>query len=209
MAHEWIDVSLPVRHGMIHWPDNPVPEVVQTSDMKAGAVCNLTRVAFGVHTGTHMDSMRHFVADGITIEQMPIDASIGPARLIAIDEPAIRREHLEPYHPQRGERLLIKTSNSDRCWVDDTFREDYVGVEDCAAKFLVECGIRTIGVDYLTVAPWHDTVSTHVTLLSAGIWIIEGLDFRGVAPGDYDLVCLPLKIVGSDGSPARCVIRPR
>lgn len=209
MGRDWIDVSLPIRHGMIHWPDNPTPEVVPTTDMNKGAACNLTRVAFGVHTGTHMDAARHFVANGTSIDQMPIDATIGPARLIEIDSPAIRREDLEPHDPQGGERLLFKTSNSNLRWVDDQFRQDYVAVENCAAKFLVERGVRTVGVDYLSVAPWHDTTSTHVTLLSAGIWVIEGLDFRGVSPGNYELVCLPLKIAGADGAPARCVIRPR
>jgi hypothetical protein len=144
--------ACPVRHGMIHWPDNPVPEVVQTSDMKAGAVCNSDasrlrrshRHPHGLHAAFRGRWHHHRTNAHRCFDR--------PARLIAIDEPAIRREHLEPYHPQRGERLLIKTSNSERCGVDDTFREDYVGVEDCAAKFLVECGIRTIGVELSQ--PW-------------------------------------------------------
>lgn len=209
MASEWIDVSLPLRHGMIHWPDNPTPEIILEKDMRRGDVCNLTRLAFGAHTGTHMDAMRHFVAAGKTIDEMPLDATIGPARVVEIDAAAIERKHLAPFDPQPGERLLIKTSNSALRWNDGNFRTDYVGIENDAAQFLVERRIRTIGVDYLTVAPWHDLVSTHVTLLQAGIWIVEGLDLRKVQPGDYDLICLPLKIAGSDGAPARCVLRQR
>lgn len=205
----WIDVSLPVKHGMVHWPDNVDPEVVLTADMKKGSVCNLTRLAFSAHTGTHMDAMRHFVADGLTMEQMPLDAAIGPARLIEIDAPAIERRHLEPHDPQPGERLLFKTPNSSRVWNTDDFLTDYIAIENDAAQFLVERKVRTVGVDSLSVAPWHDLVSTHVTLLGAGVWVIEGLDFRGVEPGDYDLICLPLKIAGSDGAPSRCVIRRR
>lgn len=206
---EWIDISLPVRHAMVHWPDNPDPVVEQIADMRAGSVCNLTRIAFSAHTGTHMDAMRHFVADGITMEKMPLDAVIGPARVIEVpNAKGIYRAEIEHHNFQPGERILFKTTNSALRW-DGKFHEDYVALENDAAQLMVECGVRTVGIDTLSVAPWHDLISTHVTLLSAGIWIIEGLDFRGVDAGDYDLVCLPLKIEGSDGAPARAVIRPR
>jgi arylformamidase len=206
----WIDISVPIEHAMVHWPGAPVPEVVQVSDMAAGEVCNVTRIAFSAHTGTHMDAMRHFVADGITMEQMPLDAVIGPARLIEVADPvAIRREHLEPYNLQRGDRVLFKTPNSAERWKTADFREDFVYIDPEAARYLVERGVQTVGIDYLSVAPWEDGVTTHVILLGAGVWIIEGLDFRGVEPGDYDLICLPLKIPGSDGAPARAVIRKR
>lgn len=208
-AQEWIDISLPVRHGMVHWPDNPVPVVEQVMDMRKGAVCNLTRIAFSAHTGTHMDSPRHFTVDGETMEKMPLDAVIGPARVIAMEGETITLADLLPHDPQPGERLLFKTSNSRVRWVGDAFRTDYVAIENEAAQLLVERKVRTVGVDYLSVAPWHDLVSTHVTLLSAGIWVIEGLDLRAIAPGDYDLVCLPLNIAGSDGAPARAVLRRR
>ncbi len=204
-----IDISLPVKHAMVHWPDNPEPVVEQVARMEDGSVCNLTRIAMSAHTGTHMDAMRHFVADGITMEQMPLEAVVGPARLLDFgDAPTITRALLAPHEPRAGERLLFKTSNSERRWLTDEFQTDYVAIENDAAQLLVERGVRSVGVDYLSVAPWHDLISTHVTLLGAGIWVVEGLDFRGVAPGEYEWICLPMKIVGSDGAPARAILRP-
>lgn len=206
----WIDISRPMKNAMVCWPGDPAPVIELAAEIgKNGAVCNVTKITCSAHTGTHMDSMRHFVADGITMEQMPLDAVIGPARVIEIDAPLIERQHLEAYRPKRGERLLFKTSNSSLRWNDDDFHTDYVAVDDSAAKYLVECGVMTVGLDYLSIAPWKDLVSTHITLLTAGVWIIEGLDFRNVEPGEYDLVCLPLKIEGSDGAPARAVLRKR
>ncbi len=210
VASGWIDVTIPVRHGMVHWPGGPVPAVELVMDMQKGAAANVTRMAMSVHTGTHMDAMRHFIADGQTIETMPLDAVIGPARLIEIEDPvAIRREEIEPYDLQPGDRVLFKTANSAQRWNDDDFHEDFIYIDPAAARLLVERGVRTVGIDYLSVAPWSDGVTTHVILLGAGVWIIEGLDFRGVEPGDYDLICLPLKINGSDGAPSRAVIRKR
>jgi arylformamidase len=161
------------------------------------------------HTLTHMDAMRHFIADGATMEKMPLEAGIGPARVIEVEESAIARAIVEPHSPRPGERLLFKTSNSSRRWNDDEFHTDYVAIENDAARFLAERGVMTVGVDYLSVAPWHDLISTHVTLLGAGVWVIEGLDLSSVEPGDYDLICLPLKIEGSDGAPCRAVLRRR
>lgn len=207
-ATGWIDVTLPVRHKMVHWPGNPEPRVELVSDMKKGDVANVTNIALGAHTGTHMDAMRHFIADGITMEAMPLDAVIGPAKLIAVDDPvAIRRAHLEPHDLPRGGRVLFKTTNSELRWLNDEFREDFVYIEPEAARYLVERGVQTVGVDYLSVAPFSDGVTTHTILLGAGVWIIEGLDFRGVEPGDYELISLPLKIPGSDGAPCRTLVR--
>lgn len=204
----WIDVSLPVRHHMVHWPGNPEPQVERVLDMGKGDVCNVTKIAMSVHTGTHMDSMRHFIADGITMEATPLDAVIGPAKLIEIDDTvAIRREHLESQDLKRGDRVLFKTPNSEFRWADDKFHEDFVYIDPDAARLLVERGVQTVGVDYLSVAPFFDGVTTHTILLGAGVWIIEGLNFKGVAPGDYELICLPMNIAGSDGAPARAVVR--
>jgi arylformamidase len=207
-AAGWIDVSLPVRHKMVHWPGNPEPRIELVSDIKKGDVANVTSIAMGAHTGTHMDSMRHFIADGITMEAMPLDAVIGPAKLIAVDDPvAIRKEHLEAHNIQRGDRILFKTTNSELRWLTDEFREDFVYIDPDAARYLVEKGVRTVGVDYLSVAPFFDGITTHRIILGAGVWIIEGLDFRGVEPGSYELISLPLKIQGSDGAPCRTIIR--
>jgi arylformamidase len=130
---------------------------------------------------------------------------------VAVDDPvAIRRDFVEAIDPQPGERLLFRTTNSERCWVTDDFDEDFVYIDRHAAALLADRRIRCVGVDYLSVGGFHaDGVATHHALLGAGIWIIEGLDLRQAPPGDYDLVCLPLKLVDADGAPARAILRPR
>lgn len=205
----WIDVTLPVKTGMVHWPGNPAPIFQQVMSIAAGDVCNLTTLAMGAHTGTHMDAPRHFIDAGITMEQLPLEAVVGPARLVEITDCAIRRPHLEPLALQPGERILFKTRNSDRLWDTDEFQEDFVAVMPDAAEYLVACGVQTVGVDSLSVAPFQDSVTTHRILLGAGVWVIEGLNLKGLAAGEYDLICLPLRMVGSDGAPARAILRPR
>ncbi len=205
----WIDISLPIKTAMVHWPGNPVPTLRQVLSIAHGDVCNLTTFEMGAHTGTHMDAPRHFIADGITMEQLPLDAVIGPARVVEVRDPEIRQAHLEPLGLAAGERILFKTRNSEWLWDTDEFQEEFVAVMPDAAAYLVERGVQTVGVDCLSVAPFSDSVTTHRILLGAGVWVIEGLNLRHVTPGDYDLVCLPLKMVGSDGAPARAVIRRR
>lgn len=176
--------------------------------MEDGAVCNVTRMDLSVHTGTHMDAPLHFIRDGAPMDAMPIEATVGVARVLEIrDRTDITRAEIEPHDFQRGERILFKTANSESLWNDDEFHTGYIAIDNEAAKLLVERGVQTVGVDYLSVAPWRDLLAPHITLLGAGVWVIEGLDLRGIAPGLYDMICLPLKIVGSDGSPARVCLR--
>jgi arylformamidase len=205
----WIDVTLPVRNGMVHWPGDPEYKIRQVLDQRNGDICTLSHIDLSAHTGTHMDAPRHFLQGAATMEQMPIDATIGPARVIWISDPlAICRPELEQYDLQPGERILIKTQNSAKRWNSDDFDEDYIFIAADAAAYIAERRIRTIGVDALSVGGFkQDMVETHQTILGADIWIIEGLNLSAVEPGDYELVCLPLKLVGSDGSPARAVLR--
>ena len=140
---------------------------------------------------------------------MPLDAAIGQARVIEIHDPeSVKPEELEPHHIQQGERVLFKTVNSIRGWQTDTFLEDFVYISQEAARYLAAIGVQTVGIDYLSVGGYmKDAVETHLALLEAGIWIIEGLDLSQVGPGTYDLVCLPIKITRSDGGPARAILR--
>jgi arylformamidase len=133
------------------------------------------------------------------------------ARVIEIrDTESIQREELEFHHIQQGERVLFKTVNSARCWQTDTFLEDFVYISQEAAHYLAAVGVQTVGIDYLSVGGYtKDAVETHLALLGAGIWIIEGLDLSQVDPGTYELICLPIKITGSDGGPARAILRKR
>jgi arylformamidase len=205
----WIDVTVPVRNGMAHWPGDPEYHIRKVLDQRNGDLCTLSHIEMSVHTGTHMDAPLHFLQGGATMEQLPIEATIGPARVIGIsDAKAIRREELAQHDLQPGERILLKTENSAKSWNNDSFDEDYIFIAADAAQYMAERRIRTVGVDYLSVGGFRqDMVETHKTLLGADIWVIEGLNLSRVEPGAYELVCLPLKLVGSDGSPARAVLR--
>lgn len=164
------------------------------------------------HTGTHMDAPLHFLDAADSIDLMPLDATIGPARVIEIkDENVITAEELSAHELQAGERVLFKSRNSATCWqTGRCFFKNFVHVNASAAQFLVEKRVRTIGVDYLSVGAYEgDGAETHRILLGAPIWIIEGLDLSVVEPGLYDLICLPLKIEGGDGAPARAIVRKR
>jgi arylformamidase len=209
MINDWIDISVLLHTGMAHWPDNPPVRIERMLDMDRGDVCNVSTIAMGSHTGTHMDAPLHFLQTGKSIDEMPLDATFGPARVIEIrDTESIKPDELHPHAIQRGERVLFKTQNSTRCWKTDSFVEDFVYISQEAARYLAELGVRTVGVDYLSVGGYtKDGVETHRALLEAGIWIIEGLDLSQIQPGTYELICLPLKIAKSDGAPARAFIR--
>jgi arylformamidase len=142
---------------------------------------------------------------------MPFAATLGPARVIGIrDRESIKVPELRACRIRKGERILFKTRGSEARWKKRTFDRNYVYLTSEAARYLAERGVRTVGVDYLSVGGYHkDGADTHRALLGAGIWIIEGLNLSGVKPGRHDLICLPLRIVNSDGAPARAVLRRR
>lgn len=206
----WMDVSVPLKTGMVHWPDNPPVVIERMLNMNKGDVCNVSKLSMGAHTGTHMDAPVHFVRGGAGIDQMPLTATMGRARVIEIgDSESIKPGELEMHQIQRGERVLFKTLNSQRCWQTNDFVEDFVYISHEAAQYLAELGAQTVGVDYLSVGGYtKDGPQTHQALLEGGIWIIEGLNLAQAQPGAYDLICLPLRIVGCDGSPARALLRP-
>ncbi len=206
----WIDVSVPVYTGMAHWPDNPPVTVERVMNIDRGDVANVSKLLFGAHTGTHMDAPLHFLKDGISIDQMPLTATMGRARVVEISDPeSIKLLELEAHDLQLGERVLFKTRNSERCWHTDTFVEDFVYISKEAAAYLAKIQVQTVGIDYLSVGGFFkDGAETHHALLGAGIWIIEGLNLSQVRAGHYDLLCLPLKLRGSEGAPARAVLRP-
>jgi arylformamidase len=203
-----MDISVPVRNGMVHWPGDPDFHIERATDQEKGDAATVSRMALGVHTGTHMDAPLHFIRHARSIDTMPIDATVGTARVIGIrDRQSIKREELIGHGISAGERILFKTGNSDHSWDSDRFDEDFVYISQDGARYL-ECGVRTVGVDYLSVGGYrHDGLETHEALLGAGIWIIEGLNLRGVEPGTYELVCLPLRLMGAEGSPARAILR--
>lgn len=207
----WIDISVPLRPGLPQWPGDPRLAVRKIADIDNGDPCNATYLEMCAHTGTHVDAPRHFLPQGDTVDIIPLEALTGPARVLDLRNARqrITPRHLEPFDPSPGQRLLLRTPNADRHWSTKPFMNDFTHLSHEAADFLVARKIRTIGIDYLSVGAMdHDGTQTHITLLKAGICIIEGLDLSNIQPGDYDLVCLPLRIADADGAPARALLRP-
>ena len=205
------DVSLPISPALPVWPGDPAVVLEQTSSMDAGAHDNISRLACGVHTGTHVDAPHHFLNDHRTVETLALDVLVGPAQVVQIpgDVKVVNAEALEKAGLSAGiERLLLKTSNS-QLWErgENTFYQDFVAISADGADWLVRYGIKLVGIDYLSVAPYHQSIPTHRALLTAGIIIVEGMDLSAIQPGRYELFCLPLKLVGSDGAPARVILQ--
>ena len=211
MPKTWIDVSVPLHTGMVHWPTDPPVHIERFADMEKGAVCNVSKLDLCAHAGTHMDGLNHFIRDGAPLDTVPFDAVIGPCRVIEIkDDDSVRAAELKKHRLQKGERILLKTRNSKRAWWQEDFDTRFVHISTEAAQHMVDCRIRTIGMDYLSVGGYQrDGVECHQVLLGAGVWIIEGLDLTKVRAGKYELICLPVKIRNSDGAPARAVLRPK
>lgn len=209
-SENWIDVSVPIHSGMVHWPDNPPIEIERVQDMTKGDIANVSKLSMGVHTGTHMDAPLHFFEGGRSIDTMPLSATLGRARIIEIsDTESIKPDELKPYNIQLGERVLFKTINSTQNWKTNEFVKNFVYISHEAAQYLAKLQVQVVGVDYLSVGGYSkDGPETHHALLGAGIWIIEGLNLSQVKAGPYDLICLPLKMVGSEGAPARAIVKP-
>lgn len=195
---EIFDVSVPLREGMVTYPGDPVVKLERAASIANGDPVNLTRIDFGLHTGTHVDAPVHFIAGAAGVDSLPLQTLIGPCEVVEL--PDLSRDAVART-PERTERVLFKTPNSE-LWASDEFAEDFARLDGDAAAVLVERGVRLVGVDYLSVGD----EAAHHALLEAGVVPVEGLDLRGVEPGPYDLVCLPLRIVGADGAPARAVL---
>ena len=210
MADNWIDVSIPLRDGMSGWPGDKPFERTLTHSMATGAANNLSQFSTSAHIGTHMDAPLHFIQNAPGIETLPIEAVVGRARVIQInDTDAVRPEELRSHSLQPGERVLFRTRNSELRLSERDFTKEFVHISPDAARYLANRQVRTVGVDYLSVGAFHEESGreTHRILLGAGIWIIEGINLTNVEPGDYEMICLPLRMVGSDGAPARAVLR--
>ena len=202
----WIDISVPLREGMVVFAHENNMQIERRYSMDRGDMGNNSSIHMGVHTGTHMDAPRHVIADGETIDHMPLNDAIGPARVIEItDRESIKAQELKPHKIKRGERILFKTFNSERCWKTDTFLPDFVYIAEDAAQLLANAGVKLVGIDYLSVG---GPGATHRILLGAGIWLLEGLDLSGVSTGNYNLICLPLRLMQTEGAPVRAVVQP-
>ncbi len=207
---KWIDCSLTLKSNMIHWPGDPPLSIERVRDMDKGDTVNLSKITMGVHSGTHVDAPVHFIKGAKGVHQILLDSLIGPARVIKISaKDTIKEKELSKQGIKQGQRILLRTRNSiNKILYKDTFTEDFVYMEEGAAEFLVSRGIKALGVDYLSVGGYKKNgPNVHRLLLGAGIPIIEGLDLAGALPGNYYMICLPLKILDSDGAPARVLLK--
>jgi arylformamidase len=208
IPEDWIDITMPIRNNMVHWPGDADIKVNRINFIEAGDDYNLTNISFSAHTSTHMDAPLHFIDKGKDISTLPFNAVIGKAKVIEIkDNRSIKLEELKSHNIERNDRLLFKTCNSSINWSMKEFINDYVYLTTEAAKYLAEKKIRTIGIDYLSIAGLNNIEEVHKILLSSEIWIIDGLYLNNVAEGLYDLICLPINLIGSDGAPARAVLK--
>lgn len=204
------DVSLTISGDMPVWPGDPRVEVGLAASMDQGDMVNVTRLALSAHTGTHVDAPHHFLNDRRTVDNLALDILTGPCYVTQLpdDVDEISAEVLERVPVGANTtRLLFGTRNS-KWWSagEQQFQTNYVSVTPDGAQWLVAHGIMLVGVDYLSVAAYEDPQPAHITLLSAGVIILEGLNLSKVPRGFYDLYCLPLKILGADGAPARTIL---
>jgi arylformamidase len=195
---ELIDVSVPIRSGMVTYPGDPGVSVERVVEIGEGSSYNLSKIDIGLHSGTHVDAPVHFIADGDGVDELPLDLFVGPCEVVELEDlsaASVARV------PAGVERVLLKTRNSE-LWERESFVEEFERLDEAGARTLVERGVRLVGVDYLSVGD----EAAHVALLGAGVVAVEGLDLRGVHPGRYELICLPLRVVGADGAPARALL---
>ena len=205
---DWIDISVPLRGGMPVWPGDPPVRLSRLASISSGDEFNVTECSFCAHTGTHVDAPLHALADGLSIDQMPLEALMGPCRVVRINHSRVILPDALPEDLVAGERLLFQTDNSFLRVGLNTFSPDFVHLSLAAARLLADANIRAVGIDYLSIAGMDaDLAATHRALLGAGVWIIEGLALSRVTPGRYELACLPLRLAGADGAPARAALR--
>ena len=223
----WIDITLPLNTEIPLPPAIPPkpgdpppleskipnPRVYRFFDVDKGDKVTMSRIEMSSHDGTHIDSPRHFIPGGPTIDTMPIETTVGPCRVIEIkDDKSVTVKELEPYKIRAGERILFKTKNTPVVWSKRRYDGKFVTLSLEAAKYLVKKKIRLVGFDYISLAsaePPENIGWVHEAFLKNGIYILEALNLAGVKPGRYDLLCLPMRIEKGDAGPSRVVIKPR
>ena len=202
------DISVPIRSGGLVYPGNPEVEITLQQAVARGAGANVSSIRFGSHTGTHADAARHFFDDGQSVDRIPLERLIGPTLLLSFpdDLRAISAADLRNHDLKGRTRILLRTRNS-ALLSQKEFVRDYTYLAPDGAQYLVDSGVQLVGIDYLSIEQFHSGHHmTHRILLERSVVILEGLDLSAPAPGEYELICLPLRIEGCDGAPARAVL---
>ncbi len=204
-----IDITVPLHEGMVRYPGDPAFARRMAAEIGVrGSACRLSSLGLSAHAGTHVDAPAHFLPDGARLDELPAGFFSGPARVVACHEPRLDAGVIVRLAPRPGEFMLFRTHDGELWRVPD-FRPDYTALDAGGARALAAAGARGVGVDYLSVGIPSEGAEVHRILLRAGLGIIEGLDLAAVAPGEYDLICLPLRLAGAEGAPARAVLVPR
>ena len=203
-----IDVSVPLRQGLPTFPNNPEFELQPLKRIADGGSSNVSRLVLGTHTGTHVDAPRHFFDEGAGVDGLALNLLIGRARVVEINKRGpITADDLAAAGLREDLRILFRTPNS-ALWNSTVFHEDYAHLTQAGARYLVEQGVKLVGIDYLSIEQFKKAgAPAHRTLLSNGVIIIEGLNLADAEPGMYEMYCLPLLVVGGDGAPARVVLK--
>ena len=200
----WIDVSVPLQDGMRQGPLEPLtPHIEFIMARDKGNPVDMMQININTHNGTHIDAPKHHVKGGSPIDSMPLDTGIGPARVIEVQDAEI-----EPHDIQNGERLLFKTRNSYRPERFTQFLRNWIYFSTEAVNYLIERKIRLLGIDAISIGSPSNADEIHEALLTRGIYILEDLELGHVQPGRYEMICLPLRLLGGDASPVRAIIRP-
>ncbi len=204
------DITLSVSNALPVWPGDPAINFYRVADVHNGDVCTLSRLECGSHISTHLDAPVHFVKGGRTVDQLDLTVLMGPCIVAYVPEAdVIDAALLDTLSiPAGTTRLLFRTRNSEIWTGDDssTFHTDYVGIDPSGAEWIVGRGIQLVGIDYMSIAPFSDTIAPHKILLGAGVIAIENLNLNGIEPGEYQLICLPLKLKDGDGAPVRALL---
>jgi arylformamidase len=204
------DVSLPIHNHMMAFFHDPVAHVYRVRDLDKGDDANVSEIKMGCHTGTHLDAPIHFVVGAPAVESLALEDLIGPSLVVEFPDSLqqIRAADLEQAGiPAGTKRVLFKTRNSkDWEWKETEFHQDYCGVESDAAEWLIQRDVKVVGIDHLSICPFHDLLTTHRLFFNARTIVIEGLNLTGIKPGLYQLICMPLNIQGADGAPCRVAL---
>ena len=204
------DISLPISRNLVTWPGDPKIELEKVYQLEKGDAATVSRISMGVHSGTHIDAPGHFIAGGNSVDKLDLEILTGSALVVdVLEADSINAVVLEKLTiPEGTRRLLLRTRNSE-LWAHDQqkFTEDFVSISEEGARWITEHGIKLVGIDYLSVAPFGESGPVvHKILLQKGTVIVEGLNLSNVETGSYQLICLPLKIVGAEGAPARAIL---
>lgn len=204
-----IDITAPLTTQLARYPDDPPFELTRFARLADGAPYNAASFSMSSHYGTHVDAPLHFVEHGLAIDAVPLSLLIGKVRVVELPViERIERADLEAFDLRDDLRLLLKTRMSGQV-KNPTFNKNHVFLTPDAARYLVQAGLKLVGIDYLSVDRPESGFPAHQELLGAGVVLLEGLDLSEAEPGEYELICLPLPLAGSDAAPARVVLRTR